>query len=117
MTVLVKRSVFALVTAGYILAAASWRLAAADRRPACDSDNGGITLPAGFCALVAADNIGPARHIVVAPNGDVYVALLSDDHHAGGIVALRDTKGDGRLDAQETFGTGSSTGVGLRNGY
>ena len=43
--------------------------------PACDSDNGGITLPAGFCALVVADGLGAARHAVVAPNGDVYVAL------------------------------------------
>jgi len=43
--------------------------------PACDPGNGGITLPAGFCALVTVDGIGPARHMAVAPNGDVYVAL------------------------------------------
>ena len=46
--------------------------------PGCDPDNGGITLPAGFCALVAVDGLGPARHIAVAPNGDVYVALQSE---------------------------------------
>jgi hypothetical protein len=40
--------------------------------PACDPDNGGIKLPAGFCALVAADGLGPARHLVAASNGDVY---------------------------------------------
>jgi glucose/arabinose dehydrogenase len=91
--------------------------AAANGRPDCDPGNGGIKLPPGFCAVVAADNIGPARHIVVAPNGDVYVALLADDHHAGGVVALRDTKGNGRLDTQEAFDTGSATGVALRNGY
>ncbi len=33
------------------------------------------------------------------------------------MVALRDTKGDGRFDMKETFGEGSSTGIGLRNGY
>ena len=44
-------------------------------RPMCDPDNGGIKLPPGFCALVVADNLGPARHMVVAPNGDLYVAL------------------------------------------
>jgi glucose/arabinose dehydrogenase len=91
--------------------------AAANGRPDCDPGNGGIKLPPGFCAVVAADNIGPARHIVVAPNGDVYVALLADDHHAGGVVALRDTKGNGRLDSREAFGTGSATGIALRNGY
>jgi len=85
--------------------------------PACDPDNGGITLPAGFCALVAADGLGPARHIAVAPNGDVYVALQSGPQGGGGVVALRSTKGDGHFDMKETFGEGSSTGIGLRNGY
>lgn len=85
--------------------------------PACDPDNGGITLPAGFCALVAADGLGPARHLVVAPNGDVYVALQTDRNGGGGVVALRDTKGDGHFDMKENFGEGSSTGIALRNGY
>ena len=44
--------------------------------PACDPDNGGITLPDGFCALVVADGLGAARHLTVAPNGDIYVAIL-----------------------------------------
>lgn len=47
----------------------------AAKLPSCDSGNGGITLPAGFCAIVAADSIGQARHLVIAPNGDVYVAI------------------------------------------
>src|SRR5580692_4672007 len=95
-----------LLCAGYLAAA-----------PACDPDNGGITLPEGFCAVVAIDNIGPARHIAVASNGDVFVALQSNRQIKGGVVALRDTKGDGHFDVQETFGEGSSTGIGLRNGY
>lgn len=41
--------------------------------PACGS--AGLTLPAGFCATIFADSIGGARHLVVAPNGDVFVAL------------------------------------------
>ena len=85
--------------------------------PACAPDNGGITLPSGFCALVAADGLGPARHIVVAANGDVYVALQSERNGGGGVVALRDNKGDGHFDMKETFGEGSSTGIALRNGY
>ncbi len=92
---------------------------AAAATPACDPDNGGITLPPGFCAIVAIDGLGPARHIVVAPNGDVYVALQTAGRNAsgGGVVALRDTKGDGHFDLKESFGEGSSTGIGLRNGY
>src|SRR5829696_2593791 len=41
----------------------------------CDADNGGISLPPGFCAIIVADNVGFARHAAVRPNGDVYVAL------------------------------------------
>src|SRR3981081_1067976 len=74
--------------------------------PACDSNNGGITVPAGFCAFIAADNLGTARHLVVAANGDVYVALQN-----GGVVALRDTNGDGRFEMQEKFGSTSVTGI------
>ncbi len=48
--------------------------AAQGARPTCDADNGGITLPQGFCALVIADSLGALRHVAVAPNGDLYVA-------------------------------------------
>src|SRR5204863_217680 len=58
--------------------------------PACDPDNGGITLPAGFCAVVVADQVGAPRHLAVAPNGDLFVALQS---RPGGVLALRDTTG------------------------
>ncbi len=79
---------------------------------ACDADNGGLTLPPGFCALVAANGLGEARHATAAPNGDLYVALLN-----GGVAALHDTHGDGRFDVIEKFGEGSVTGIELRNGY
>src|SRR2546427_5631120 len=39
--------------------------------PSCDSDNGGITLPDGFCAVVVADQVGRARHLAVTPSGDI----------------------------------------------
>ena len=80
----------------------------------CDPGNGGITLPAGFCAVVAADNLGTARHLTVAPNGDVYVALQAKP---GGAVALRDANGDGKFEIKEPFATGSVTGIAIRNGY
>jgi glucose/arabinose dehydrogenase len=84
----------------------------------CDPDNGGITLPAGFCAVVAADGLGNARHVTVAPNGDVYVALQGRRGQGGGVVALRDTEGNGKLNMKETIGVGTNlTGVQLRNGY
>ena len=87
----------------------------ANAAPACDPGNGGITLPTGFCALVAADNIGTARQIAVAPNGDVYVAIQSRGA-GGGVVALRDTKGDGHFDVKRHLAT-AHHGIGLYNGY
>src|SRR5437016_5424383 len=59
--------------------------ATTDRSPGkiqCDADNAGITLPAGFCALVVADltqngAAAPARHMAITPNGDIFVAINS----------------------------------------
>ena len=85
--------------------------------PACPGDNGGLTLSPGFCATVFADNIGHARHLVVAPNGVVYVNTWSgryyhnDKPHDGGfLVALQDTKGAGKADSIQRFGDGAAQG-------
>lgn len=73
-----------------------------------------LRLPAGFCATVFASNLGAARHMVVRDNGDVFVALRG---HAGGIVALRDTDGDGVADQRARFGEGGGTGLGIHEDY
>lgn len=88
----------------------------------CSADNGGITLPEGFCASLVVESIGPARHLAVASNGDVYIKSRSDE---GGIAALRDTTGDYKADIIERFsnmtkvGSDSqwSTGIVIYNGY
>lgn len=94
--------------------------------PLCDADNGGLTLPAGFCALVVHEGgIGEARHIVVNDNGDIYVILRrrprpspTEPFAPGAIIGLRDTNGDGKVDVvSEPFGTVGGTGLELRNGY
>jgi hypothetical protein len=99
------------------------------RTQPCPNDTGGITLPPGFCATVFADNIGHARHLVVAANGVVYVNTWSGRYYgndkppAGGfLVALQDTKGDGRADNVIRFGptaadgVAGGTGIALHNG-
>ena len=43
--------------------------------PPGDLDNGGLTLPGNFEAVVVADSLGGARHIAVSSNGDIYVKL------------------------------------------
>ena len=107
----VKQVASGILAASFVFCMGTFSASAATP-PACDSGNGGITLPAGFCALVAADNLGAARHAVVAENGDLFVALQS-----GGIAGLHDSKGDGRFDVKETFGTESVTGIGFHDGY
>ena len=79
---------------------------------ACDPDNAGLVLPAGFCALAVAKNVGRARHMAVRPNGDVYVAIdNSRGATDGGILALRDADGDGRPEIQQRFGSGGGNGI------
>src|SRR4029077_4039728 len=94
--------------------------------PQCDEGNGGITLPPGFCAAVFADEIGVARHLVVTPTGDVYVALenaekssanstrVTGENGRGGMMALRDTNADGRADVRFRIIDASHSGMALR---
>jgi glucose/arabinose dehydrogenase len=88
-------------------------------RPAvsCEPGNGGLTLPAGFCAVVVTEKVGPARHLVVSASGDIYVALRNQPDAPGGIVALRDTNGDGRIDVRERFAESGGTGIAIYNGH
>ena len=90
----------------------------------CAADNGGLVLPTGFCASVFADDVGGARHIDVAANGDVFVQLMtakksaeSGSGQGGGILALRDTDGDGIADSTAYFGALGGTGVRLHDGW
>ncbi|MFW6205780.1 MAG: PQQ-dependent sugar dehydrogenase, partial [Gemmatimonadota bacterium] len=79
----------------------------------CDPDNGGLVLPDGFCAVVAADGIGAPRHMAVASNGDLFVTLQGGRSSTGGSLALRDTTGDGVFDVQVRFDDGGGTGIEL----
>ena len=94
---------------------------AADTVPPCTGDNAGLTLPAGICASVFADSVGPARHIVVAPNGDVYATLEGTNSReaapGAAVVALRDTSKDGRADVIERIGKTGNTGIALFNDH
>jgi glucose/arabinose dehydrogenase len=113
--------------AGGGAASAAASAAAPAAAPACAPGHGGLTRPAGFCATVFADSVGGARHIAVAANGDVFVARSTpgrqkagDETGQGarvGVLALRDTNGDGRADRQEVFGRAGGTGVALAPGW
>ncbi|MGI4877748.1 MAG: hypothetical protein ACRYG4_09710, partial [Janthinobacterium lividum] len=84
----------------------------------CGADAGGITLAPGFCATIFADDIGHARHMVVAPDGTVYVNTWSGSFYrnsktvAGGgfLVALKDSTGAGHADIVRRFGPDAAQG-------
>lgn len=91
--------------------------------PAPDADDGGLSLPPGFHALVVADNLVVGkkvgntserlRGLAIAPNGDIYAK-----GKAGLIWALRDTDGDGRMDVIKEFGPGDGgTHIMLHDGW
>lgn len=93
--------------------------------PAADSVGAGkaaraavaLKLPPGFTATVFAEGIGSTRHIVAAPNGNVYVNTWRSPYDTtrrvppgGYVVALRDTNSDGKADLIRRFGTTSESG-------
>ncbi len=91
--------------------------------PAPDADDGAISLPPGFRALVVADNlvvgkkVGNSserlRGIVIADNGDIYAK-----GKFGSIYALRDTNADGRADEIKEFGPGDGgTHIAFHDGW
>jgi glucose/arabinose dehydrogenase len=94
-------------------------------------DNGGVTLPPGFCASVFADNLGNVRHIVVGADGTLYAnSWNGSSYFRGGalppegfLIALKDTGHSGKADKIVRFGVtpaeGShgGTGVGLYKGF
>ncbi|HEY6432847.1 MAG TPA: PQQ-dependent sugar dehydrogenase, partial [Acetobacteraceae bacterium] len=125
-----------VVAAGVLVATGPWSLAQRSRDGSaagvvpCAGDNGGIILPAGFCATVFADGLGHIRHLAVAADGVVYANTWSGAYYrsgappAGGfLVALKDTKGDGRADQIERFGAtpaeggAGGTGIAVYHGY
>ena len=82
-------------------------------RSGCDPDNAGLTLPAGFCAVVFADltldgRPAAARHMAFTPSGDLFVAINSprNVNPSYGIIGLRDRDRDGRADEQSRFSAG-----------
>jgi glucose/arabinose dehydrogenase/mono/diheme cytochrome c family protein len=119
-----------MTTAGPSHAQTTGQVSSTTGPAACPGDNGGITLSPGFCATVFADKLGHARHLVVAPNGVVYANTWSGRYYhydtpppGGFLIALQDTKGDGRADKIVRFGptkaegNAGGTGVAIYKGY
>lgn len=90
------------MTAAFIAMSAFGITAAQAVETACPEDDGGLSLPKGFCATIFADGVGHARQMALATDGTLYLNTWSgvyygnDKPHDGGfLVALKDTKGTG----------------------
>ena len=78
----------------------------------CDSR---IEVPAGFCATLFADDVGPVRHIAVSRSGKIYAAVWRESQRAGKILVLQDTSGDGVADKRDKFGPEGGSGIAIKN--
>ena len=96
-------------------AAACSILLASCSQSSADGCDRRIELPEGFCATLFADDVGPARHLAVSKSGIVYAALWREGQRVGGILALRDTNGDGVADERFPFGAEGGSGIAIRD--
>ncbi|EDY82394.1 hypothetical protein VDG1235_2016 [Verrucomicrobiia bacterium DG1235] len=74
----------------------------------------GITLPQGFEISVFADGLDGIRGLAVSPDGTVYGRV-----RGRGVVAMRDSDGDGSAEVVNTVpgSTGEGSGIGYHDGY
>ena len=84
--------------------------------PTADSNNGGLSLPDDFGAVVVADSTGRARHIAVNDNGDVFIKLRRLANEVG-VLTVSDTSNDGKMDTHAGFGAYTGTGIHIYNGF
>lgn len=78
----------------------------------CAADNGGLTLPSGFCATVFYDDAAGARQIAVTPGGHVFVAVPpADAGGTGHVLSLFDADNDGVAEQHVTFGEVGGNGI------
>ncbi|GAJ30429.1 c-type cytochrome [Acidomonas methanolica] len=116
---------FAAILAGSLVLVAASTPARADDQCA----TGGLSLSPGFCATIFADHLGHVRHMVMAPNGVLYVNTWSGRYYrdeavppGGFLIALQDTHQTGHADTIQRFGDGiaegsaGGTGIAYYNG-
>ncbi len=111
-----KKSCFTTIILVSVLAMASCHNGEkeATMPTAADSAAADIHLPPGFTVTVVADSLGPLRHLAVNKNGDIY-AKLNSVKDGKGILFLRDTDGDGKMDTRTGFGSYPGTGIRIGN--
>ncbi len=78
------------------------------------ADNVGLTLPTGFGATAIAENLGQARHLVITPQGDIYVHLARPKDGKGIVVLHEDGP---TASVKSGFASYGGTGIAIKAGY
>ena len=105
-----------------ILVLAAWSLNPANnpgkniKKNKAEVENAGLKLPSGFSASILLDSVGKARHIVVTKNGAIYIKL-SKLVKGKGILYVRDTDNDGKIDDIKSFGNYIGTGITIKDKF
>lgn len=76
--------------------------------------NAGLTLPSGFEASAIAENLGNPRHLVVTPQGDIYIHLAGPKNGKG-IIVLQEA--GGKATVKSGFASYGGTGIAIKDGY
>ncbi len=71
-----------------------------------------LSVQAGFAVNVFAEKLGSARNMILAPNGDIFLA----EQNAGRVTLLRDADGDGKAETVVTFADGFKIPYGIAFG-
>src|ERR1700748_2252847 len=81
--------------------------------PAFAAEPDGLILPPGFHASVVAESVGPARHIAVRGNGDLYISTRNGREATTplGIIALKLDRDHKVIDTQHFGMVEGGTGV------
>jgi len=104
-----------VLAATLITSVASFYALKSDKGLKADPDNAGLKLPEGFGALKVAETGAKARHLVVTPQGDIYVKLAKPKDGKG-ILQLHENS-DGKAQLTGGFGNYGGTGIYLKDGY
>lgn len=79
------------------------------------SDDSGLKLPSGFSASKVIDSSGKARHLVVTPQGNIYVKLAKPKDGKG--ILIYHENANGKASLTGGFGDYGGTGIYMKNGY
>lgn len=102
---------------GFFLVTALGSLAAvipAKKTTSLVQEDAALQLPAGFNAVIVADNLGKTRHLVVTPQNDIYVRLARPVNGKGTLLLQQ---AGGKATVKYGFGNYGGTGIFLKDGY